>query len=294
MGQTGAALVFAGGGGKGAYEIGVWQAMKECGLEGSIQSVIGTSVGALNALLFGQQNIDMARRIWREISYSKMMVSNIGGRGALTSQEGLKNLLQANLTGRLQKYVYVCCSRVEAVRGGWEDGYDTRNYLYQKKSFLGLKANENLVPEYIKLNDCSRMKQMQYLLASSALPAVYDSVYVDGKEYRDGGIIHEHNMPYGKAVELGYQRVLAVSLECGISGIKTVQGSKVFTLSPSQSLGDVIDGTIDFDAGNVEWRMNLGYSDFMRYKNEIVAFLGENRKASGIPDYIRVKFKKMV
>jgi NTE family protein len=45
-------LVFSGGGGKGAYEIGVWKAFKEYGIDKYVCAVSGTSVGALNAALF--------------------------------------------------------------------------------------------------------------------------------------------------------------------------------------------------------------------------------------------------
>lgn len=45
-------LVFAGGGGKGAYQIGVWRAVRELQLEQHIAVVAGTSVGALNGALF--------------------------------------------------------------------------------------------------------------------------------------------------------------------------------------------------------------------------------------------------
>ena len=41
------ALVLGGGGSRGAYEAGVWQALTELGIE--IDIVTGTSVGAINA-----------------------------------------------------------------------------------------------------------------------------------------------------------------------------------------------------------------------------------------------------
>lgn len=294
------ALVFAGGGGKGAYEVGVWKALRESGVEDLFTSVIGTSVGALNALLFGQQNLDTAIRIWREISHRKILVSNIGGQGALTSQAGLKNLLQANLTGNLQKYVYVCCSRAEADKNVFEElpligeGVFAKPGTYQERVFLGLNLEERIYPEYIKLNNMSKQKQIEYLLASAALPAVYDPVYIDGKKYRDGGIIREHNMPYQKAIELGYRKVLAVSLEDGVSGIDTLPDGQIYILCPSQSLGKVLDGTVDFDAQNAVWRMELGYTDFMRHKDDILSFLKEGRVSSKMPDNIKVKLKKMV
>jgi len=47
-------LAFVGGGGKGAYQIGVWKALCETGLDKQVQAVSGTSVGALNAAMFSK------------------------------------------------------------------------------------------------------------------------------------------------------------------------------------------------------------------------------------------------
>ena len=46
------AVVLAGGGSRGAYQIGVWKALRELGIE--YQLVTGTSVGALNGVLMVQ------------------------------------------------------------------------------------------------------------------------------------------------------------------------------------------------------------------------------------------------
>lgn len=43
-------LVLAGGGTKGAYEVGVWKALKEMNI--NITAVVGASIGALNGALF--------------------------------------------------------------------------------------------------------------------------------------------------------------------------------------------------------------------------------------------------
>ena len=45
-------LVLAGGGGKGAYQVGVWKALSEYGLAQRVTVISGTSVGALNGALF--------------------------------------------------------------------------------------------------------------------------------------------------------------------------------------------------------------------------------------------------
>lgn len=56
-------LVLAGGGGKGAYEIGAWKALRER-TDLKITAVSGTSVGALNAALFCTGDFELAEEIW--------------------------------------------------------------------------------------------------------------------------------------------------------------------------------------------------------------------------------------
>lgn len=58
-------LVLAGGGGKGAYEIGAWKALLER-KQLRISAVSGTSVGALNAALFSAGSLGKAETIWGE------------------------------------------------------------------------------------------------------------------------------------------------------------------------------------------------------------------------------------
>lgn len=57
-------IVFSGGGGKGAYQIGVWKYLHELGIDQKIHGVSGASVGALNSLLFLQGDYKKAEDLW--------------------------------------------------------------------------------------------------------------------------------------------------------------------------------------------------------------------------------------
>lgn len=59
-------LVLSGGGGKGAYEIGVLQALQESGL--NFSCVAGTSIGAFNAILASSGNLEDAKHIWLKLN----------------------------------------------------------------------------------------------------------------------------------------------------------------------------------------------------------------------------------
>ncbi len=82
-------LVFEGGGTRGAYEVGVWKALKE--LDIHIDAVVGTSIGAINGALFVQNDLDKALEIWNNIRYSKII--NIEDRLMLSLESNqLRNL----------------------------------------------------------------------------------------------------------------------------------------------------------------------------------------------------------
>ena len=60
-------IVLSGGGARGSYQIGVWKALNKLKIKYDI--VTGTSVGALNGLLFVQKDYKKAYKIWKNIGY---------------------------------------------------------------------------------------------------------------------------------------------------------------------------------------------------------------------------------
>ena len=59
------ALVLGGGGARGAYEIGVWQALREIGWQFDI--VTGTSVGSINGAIFATGDFETAEEVWNSL-----------------------------------------------------------------------------------------------------------------------------------------------------------------------------------------------------------------------------------
>ncbi|MFR4798878.1 MAG: patatin-like phospholipase family protein, partial [Lentihominibacter sp.] len=59
------ALVLSGGGSRGAYEIGVWKALKTLGIQ--IDMVMGTSVGAINGAMIVQDDLNLAENLWLQL-----------------------------------------------------------------------------------------------------------------------------------------------------------------------------------------------------------------------------------
>ena len=56
------ALVLGGGGSRGAYELGVWKALRELGVK--IDIVTGTSIGAVKMCI--RDRVSGERKVWRD------------------------------------------------------------------------------------------------------------------------------------------------------------------------------------------------------------------------------------
>ena len=69
-------LVLSGGGAKGAYQVGVMQALEELGLASSVSSISGASIGSLNACLFLQYPITDIIYIWKNLKWDYVLHLN--------------------------------------------------------------------------------------------------------------------------------------------------------------------------------------------------------------------------
>ena len=61
------AIVLSGGGAKGAYQVGVWKALRKLGIKYDI--VTGTSIGSVNGLMMVQNDFWKTLWLWSNISF---------------------------------------------------------------------------------------------------------------------------------------------------------------------------------------------------------------------------------
>ena len=88
------ALILGGGGSRGAYEIGVWQALRE--MEIPIHIAAGTSVGAINGAAVAQGSFDRACRLWRQLTTTEVFDFSQAVKNGGASYTSLKKTLNEN------------------------------------------------------------------------------------------------------------------------------------------------------------------------------------------------------
>lgn len=239
------ALVLAGGGSRGAYQIGVWKALDELGWKADI--VTGTSVGCLNAALYALQMFPEAEDMWLHLNNEDVVSVPSGHK-----LETLTDLVRAiAATGGLD-----VAPLEEIVRTMLDE-----EKLRQSPIKYGLVTVDMATrkPQELTLEEIPEGMADEYMLASAACFPAFKPRNVNGHTFIDGGYFD--NVPINLAVHMGATEVLAVNLDS--FGIAQKPKDKTIPVTYIESAWDL--GTfLQFDPVNAKHNMNLGYIDTLR------------------------------
>ena len=190
--------VLGGGGARGAAQVGVLQALFEAGVEPPV-AVVGVSVGALNGSAIAAYpslaGVMMLRELW--MSRQALDVFHAHPLGVI-----LSGLRRGQLSALPQDNV--------------------RRLVERAQTLTGITTFEQLrLPLAVVATDLNSGKPAVFragaltpaLLASTAIPGVFPSVRIDGREHMDGGVVD--NTPFDVAIEDGAKEILAISLMAG-------------------------------------------------------------------------------
>ncbi len=249
-------LVFEGGGTRGAYEVGVWKALKE--LDIHIDAVVGTSIGAINGALFVQNDLDKALEIWNNIRYSKII--NIEDRLMLSLESNqLRNL---NFSDALKAFGDIIKNRgldISPLKKLLEEVIDEK-VIRESKIDYGLTTFNlsDMRPEELMVDDIEPNRLTGYVLASAYLPA-FRSERIFGKRFLDGAF---HNVaPISMLVKKGYKDIIVVRIHgVGIEQTYDDTDVNVIEIKTQEDLG----GVLEFDIERIKKNIQLGYFDTRR------------------------------
>lgn len=201
-------LVLAGGGGNGAFEMGVWQALRETD-KYDIAAVSGSSVGALNAAFFAADSYDTALALWQSIDDADIKIplnaakkQDGESRGGIWSSEGVEKILRrpgfAESVKNAAIPCAVCCTLAPETA---------------KQRARALMTYTDSM-RYFTLNgqECERI--IRILLASAAISHGFPEQKIDGRFYRDGDNVGRGDcMPVQPLYDMGYRNFIVVHLD---------------------------------------------------------------------------------
>jgi NTE family protein len=182
------ALVLAGGGTRGAVQIGMLQVLTEHGFVPD--RIYGSSVGAVNGAAFAgdptREGVQRMTEIWRSLTREAIYPTGrlhgpwlyLQQRDSVFVNAGLRKVIEEGITfERLEDAVIP----VEVVATSLTDGRE-RWFTYGPA--------------------------VEAVLASSAVPAIFPPVEIDEERFIDGGVVN--NVPIRRAIDGGATRIVVL------------------------------------------------------------------------------------
>lgn len=248
------AIVLSGGGSKGAYQMGVWAALKKLNIHYDI--VTGTSVGALNAALMVQKTFYKGLFFWYNLN--SKMIFNEDLKQDYHTKEGKKDILKWYAKGVLNGGIEV---------KGLED---TIRQVIQPKKVLKSNVDMGIVtfnmktlkPKIVKKKDLNENNLCDYLLASASCFPAFKMKTIEEENYIDGGIYD--NLPINLAIDLGATEVIAIDLkEVGFKQKVKNKNIPITYIEPRNDIGSFLI----FEKNMSRRTMRLGYNDTLKAMN---------------------------
>ena len=246
------ALVLSGGGSRGAYEIGAWQAFSELGVK--FDAVYGTSIGALNAGLIAQGDLEKASEVWANITLKQV----IGGED--------ENLSIDRMISRKRDIVPFLLENARHLRA---DIGPLENLLKQhldegrvRASGMQLGVMTVRVPQMqpvpVRLEDIPEGQLADWLIASASCFPVFPTRKISGERYMDGGYFD--NLPIDMAIEDGAEEIVAVDIHPQTTHPEYARMPFLKMIHPLHTLG----GFLDFNPKLLKRMRLMGYYDAMK------------------------------
>ena len=267
-------LVLAGGGVRGACQMGVWRALCELGIK--ISAISGTSIGALNGALLAQGEYKTALRLWQEIS-AEDIVSLPDGMNGENNLFRIKNIPE--IIREIHKNDGLDMSPLEELLKTIIDEDKLRKSpvdfgvaafsVTQKKGICKFK------------NDIPKGEIIEYLMASACLIG-FKKKMIGAEKIIDGGM--SNNMPVNMMLEKDIDNIITVDVKgIGIYRNFNLAGRNVINICCE----DPQTGIMDFEREGILRNIDVGYISCMRafgrLEGHIYSFKTENyRKARRI------------
>ena len=247
-------LVLAGGGTKGAYQVGVWKALKE--LKINVKAIAGASIGSINGALFLQDDVDRAIEIYENIKITDIMeVSD-----KIDSSKDIFEI--SNLRQITREYLEKGGLENAPLRELLDKNIDV-NKVYKSDIDYGLVtySMKDRIPLELFKKDIPKTELIDFILASSCFP-IFKAQKIGGMELVDGGFYD--NAPTNMLINAGY--IIIADVE-GIGFNRKTIDRNVYikVLSPSEDLG----GLFNFNQEKIRKNILLGYLDTMRRFNSM-------------------------
>ncbi|MDO4371041.1 MAG: patatin-like phospholipase family protein [Clostridia bacterium] len=247
------AIVYSGGGSRGAYECGAWQAIDELGIR--LDGAYGTSIGAINAALTAQGDLDQAVRLWDTITLKQVLGAVDEEDFSVDHMISRKRDIVPFLLENAKNFRMDVGPLMELLHNNIDEGK-----IRASGKALGMMLTRvpSLTGRDVRLADIPQGRLAEYVLASASCFPVFPMCVIDDERYIDGG--YSDNMPIGMALADGAEEIIAVDIHPQPTHPEFTRMPFLKLIHPLHELGNFLD----FNPARLRRSRMMGYYDAMK------------------------------
>ena len=249
------AVVFAGGGSKGAYQAGAWKALEELGEAFDIAT--GTSIGAINAGFYVQHDFERAYEMWNTLTVDSIMTNGINVDKSLETIFSQRD----QLIPFVKTFINQKGADVTPFHNKLKSFFDADKFFGSEVDFALVTVKyPSYAPVEVYKRDMAPMGQdaWQWFAASGACYPVFPVMNVNGEDYVDGGYFD--NIPVAPAFKLGATEAVVIDLKPKKNHEGYLHHPRIKYIKPSKDLGTFLN----FEKDALRFSIRLGYTDTMK------------------------------
>lgn len=256
-------LVLGGGGSKGAYEVGVWKALRELRIDFDV--VTGTSIGAMIGAMVVQGDFEKCETLWDNIVVDDVVKNGVN------LEFNIKNILsqKENYTSFIESLYSHKGADITPFIKMVHRMFDEHKFFHSHINFACMTVNvTKRKPQAFKKSSFSTASEVKdALLASAACFPMFPMRNIDGEKFMDGG--YHDNVPIQLARELGAEIIIAVDLKSVGKNMIDKPQSDVIYIEPYIPLGSFFH----FNQEVIQRNKILGYLDTMKKFNRYYGYI---------------------
>ena len=249
------ALVLAGGGTRGIYQVGAIEALKEIG-EDDWNIITGTSVGALNAAMLVQGDFDRMVDMYEHLKADQIVNGFVPNPDDMTIANFIRD--REEFIPSFKAWFRDRGVDISPFKENMADYYVPERFFRSDIDFGCITATAKGHEGVYVTKDMMKENGLDWLIASASAYPAFPMMNINGTDYVDGGYFD--NFPIDFALRLGAEQVIAIDLEPIPAHLNYVDRENIVYIHPHQELFSFLD----FDRSKMEKARRRGYLDTMK------------------------------
>ena len=246
------AIVLSGGGAQGAYQVGVWRALRKLHIKYDI--ITGTSVGAINGALMVQKDYFKALWMWYYLDFS--LIFNEKLKNNYYTPDGKKEIIKM-YTKNIFFNGGMDVNKLETAL----DKTLNINKFYRSNINYGLVMVKfpNLKPVFLMKKQIPKFQLKDHIIASATCFPAFKKKQINEDFFIDGG--YYDNLPINLAIDMQADEIIAIDLSTiGIKQRVKNKDVKITYIAPRNDLGSFLIFHKDLSRRCIKF----GYNDTMK------------------------------